>query len=104
MFMTTYDPKRDGGVIAIRIYEEEGNETHPQADLVFAFGGTRTITWTNMEERESFHEGINGYTVFFDEREHPTFEDFVNKNKKSIIPDTEHIGPGELWLNWPNKN
>jgi len=61
-----YDVNKQGPITAIRITEE--GSSLPQAVLVFAHGGSVTITWTNIEQREKYAEGINGYTLIYDER------------------------------------
>jgi hypothetical protein len=71
----SYEPSKNGVITAIRIYYL--NDRTPMAQLVFAFGGTVTIEWTNPEQRNIFKDGINGYTLFFDEREKADFESFI---------------------------
>lgn len=66
--MNTYEIDRMGAVIAIRIFEVN-NKIFPQAELYFALTSeTRRICWTNPKEREIYLKGINGYTIFYDER------------------------------------
>lgn len=72
-----YDPKKDGAVVAIRIFEDTNNPWSPKAEIAFAFGGTAMIEWTCPDEREPFLAGINGYTFIFDERKKHEFKDFV---------------------------
>lgn len=72
-----YNSTINGAVNAIRIFYGE-NQT-PMAELAFAFGGTATIEWTNVEMRKKYIEGINGYTFFFDERDKASFLSFVKK-------------------------
>ena len=73
----SYDPTKNGAVTAIRIFY--GEDRTPMAELAFAFGGTATIEWTNVEMRKKYIEGINGYTFFFDERDKASFLSFVKK-------------------------
>lgn len=73
-----YEPTYDGAVIAIRIYYRQ-NRAVPMADLIFAYGGMETIEWTNVEQRNEYMKGINGYTFIFDERSSRRFEDFLRK-------------------------
>ena len=63
-----YDPIIHGAVEAIRIFYSENATMDVLAELRFCFGGTTIIEWTNPDEREKFVEGINGYTLFLDER------------------------------------
>lgn len=61
-----YNPILHGDVEVIRIFYSEN--WNILAELRFCFGGTTIIEWTNPDEREKFKEGINGYTLFLDER------------------------------------
>lgn len=70
-----YDVKRDGIVNAVRIYYKSGST--PYADLAFSYGGMVTIQWTNVEQRTEYMSGINGYTLFYDEREKAEFKAFI---------------------------
>lgn len=70
-----YDVKRDGAVVAIRIYFE--GDRNPMADLALAFGKKVTIDWVNPTQREEYAPGINGYTLIYDERDKRSFEDWV---------------------------
>ena len=63
-----YDPIIHGAVEAIRIFYSENATMDVLAELRFCFGGATIIKWTNPNEREKFAEGINGYTLFLDER------------------------------------
>lgn len=58
------------GVLAIRIYFDENSATPrtPMADLLMVDHVVETIEWTNVKQREQFEEGINGYTLIYDER------------------------------------
>lgn len=72
-----YNPINHGIVIAIRIFTDE-NGINPMAELAFAFGGTTIIAWNEPAQRKLFKDGINGYTLFFDERCNPTTMCFTN--------------------------
>ena len=63
-----YDPIIHGAVEAIRIFYSENTTKDILAELRFRFGGTTIIEWTNPDEREKFADGIDGYTLFLDER------------------------------------
>lgn len=63
-----YDPDHHGPVEVIRIFYSENDPKDILAELKFCFGGSTIIEWTNPDEREKFEEGINGYTLFLDER------------------------------------
>lgn len=69
-----YNLTKDGTVIGIRIYFKKNTFT-PLADLKFAFGGTATIDWCNVNQRREYESGINGYTLFYDERENPSWDE-----------------------------
>jgi len=70
-----YEPTKHGAVTAIKIYYKE--DRTPMADLAFCFGGKTTIEWTNVEQRNAYKKGINGYTFIFDERVKNDFDSFV---------------------------
>lgn len=74
-----YEPYIDGVVMAIRIYYSTTGEI--MADLVFSYGGKETIEWTNVAQREHFNSGINGYTLYYDEREKVNFSSFAKQVK-----------------------
>lgn len=74
--MNTYDPMKNGAIIAVRIYEDNSS-LFPKAEFAFAFGGTETIDWANTEQRESYMKGVNAYTFVFDERKKREFKDYV---------------------------
>ena len=85
----SYDPARDGAVVAVRIYYGGDVCFTPMAELAFAFGGTVTFEWTNVNLREYYSKGINGYTFIFDERLNRNgvtlqFSDFV-KRKEDLL-------------------
>lgn len=70
-----YNPATHGIITAIHIYLEDGYQ--PMAELAFAFGGTKIIHWDNIVEREFYAEGINAYTIMFDDRAKLPFENYV---------------------------
>lgn len=70
-----YDPTIHGIVTAVHIYLEHGYK--PMAELAFAFGGTATIHWDNIKEREIYMKGINAYTIMCDDRAKFPFEKYV---------------------------
>lgn len=70
-----YNPMIHGVVTAIHIYLEDGYK--PMAELAFAFGGTETIHWDDIKEREAYMEGINAYTIMCDDRAKFSFEKYV---------------------------
>ena len=72
--MKDYSPEKHGIVTAIRLFYEKDRQS--MAELVFCFGGTDIIEWTNISQREKYSKGINGYTFFFDERQIGNFESF----------------------------
>lgn len=82
--MKNYDPTKYGAVVAIRIYLKNGHQ--PEAELVFAFGGTETIHWDVPSEREKYASGINGYTLFYDERPKREFKDWVKDGPEFTCP------------------
>lgn len=73
--ITDYTPEKYGIVEAIRIFY--GKACWPYATLAFAFGGTVTIDWANVEERNKYMPGINAYTLIVDDRVKKNFEDYV---------------------------
>ena len=79
-----YDPMTHGAIIAVHIYLEDGYK--PMAELAFAFGGTETIHWDDIKEREAYMEGINTYTIMCDDRAKFPFEKYViaRKAKRTI--------------------
>lgn len=74
----SYNTIKDGAVIAIRIYKDCSG-IFPLADLRLAFGGIKTIRWDCPSEREVYKDGINGYTLFYDERITKCFDDILNR-------------------------
>lgn len=70
-----YDVRKQGAVVAIRIYFE--GDRNPMADLILAFGEKVTINWVNPVQREEYASGINGYTLIYDERNKRPFEDWM---------------------------
>lgn len=73
--ITDYTPEKYGIVEAVKIFY--GKACWPYATLAFAYGGTVTIDWANVKEREKYSRGINAYTLFIDERVKKKFEDYV---------------------------
>lgn len=73
--ITDYTPEKYGIVEAVKIFY--GKACWPYATLAFAYGGTVTIDWANVKEREKYSRGINAYTLFIDERVKNKFEDYV---------------------------
>lgn len=73
--ITDYTPEKYGIVEAVKIFY--GKACWPYATLAFAYGGTATIDWANVKEREKYSRGINAYTLFIDERVKNKFEDYV---------------------------
>lgn len=63
-------------VVAIRIYYADGHI--PMADLRMADGVVETIEWTNTKQRKPFEPFINGYTLFYDEREKRNWEEWLH--------------------------
>ena len=70
------------GVLAIRIYFNDGSQT-PMADLLMADHVTETIVWTDASQREQYDAGINGYTLIYDERPKATWNEMCGL-KKSV--------------------
>ena len=70
-----YNPMTHGAIIAVHIYLEDGYK--PMAELAFAFGGTETIHWDDVKEREPYLKGINAYTIMCDDRAKFPFEKYV---------------------------
>jgi hypothetical protein len=63
------------GVLAIRIYL--GGNCTPMADLRMADGVVETICWVDVKARKQFEQGINGYTLIYDERPKVPWEDWT---------------------------
>ena len=78
-----YNPTEHGVITAIKIFEGDDGHT-PMATLAFAFGGTATIEWANVEQREAYASGINAYTLMYDMREKPL--KFADNVKLSLPP------------------
>lgn len=84
-----YNPAVDGGITAIRIR----GFNPPMALLAFANGGTVSIEWTDIEERQKYAPGINGYTYIYDERIQDlgmSFEQFVRQKGGKPEPKIEY--------------
>ena len=67
-----YNVNKHGAVVAIKITDDF------KAEIRTAFGFTKTINWTNVAARKEFETGINGYTLFYDERRKRDFCDWNN--------------------------
>lgn len=74
-----YDVNKTGVVIAVRIFFKRGS-FNPYAELVFAFGGSVIVNWANTEETKQYSEGINCYTLFYDERPKRAFSEWPQIN------------------------
>lgn len=72
MELEIYTPETHGCITAIRIFNESGHI--PTAELLFAFGGSRTIRWDIVENREEYASGITAYTLIYDERPKVPFD------------------------------
>lgn len=70
-----YDVNSKGIITAVRIYNDDKG-IMPMAELAFAYGEPVTICWADTEQRGFYMGAINGYTLFFDEREKVSFENF----------------------------
>lgn len=79
----SYNPVAHGIVTAIHIYLENGYQ--PMAELAFAFGGTQIIHWDDITEREFYAEGINAYTIMFDDRAKLPFENYVLNRRSGSL-------------------
>ena len=99
-----YDPILHGDVEVIRIFYSENCLNDILAELRFCFGGTTIIEWTNPDEREKFEEGINGYTLFLDERvivdnykaEEMFSDENISEYGKMRLEETEGILKAQL--------
>lgn len=78
-----YSVAVDGAVVLIRIYYV--GDRIPMADITTAFGFKKTIEWCCPTDRKEFEDGINGYTIYKDER----IEDGDYKNDTKIKNNTE---------------
>lgn len=73
-----YDVTKHGAIVAIRIFYGENNT--PMAELKTAYATDKfpdrkvTICWVAVNQRTQFMLGINGYTLFYDEREKESFD------------------------------
>lgn len=79
-----YNPTEHGAVNAIKIFTADNGHT-PMATLAFAFGGTATIEWANVKQREVYAAGINAYTLMYDERREKPLS-FRDNVKLSLPP------------------
>jgi hypothetical protein len=93
--MKTYDPNTHGVVVAMRIFYAENGST-PMAELVFAFGRSKTIKWNVVEERETYLPGINAYTLIYDERPKREFNEWKHPSEFQMMADAVKIGK-DLW-------
>lgn len=99
-----YDPILHGDVEVIRIFYSENCLNDILAELRFCFGGTTIIEWTNPDECEKFEEGINGYTLFLDERvivdnykaEELLSDENISEYGKMRLEETEGILKAQL--------
>lgn len=64
------------GVLAIRIYLDKNGRTS-MADLLMVDHVVETIEWTDAKQRKQFEEGINGYTLIYDERPKASWAEMV---------------------------
>lgn len=60
-------------IVGIRIYLNDIGT--PMADLKTADGVCETIIWTDKKSRKKFEPFINGYTLIYDERPKPTWDE-----------------------------
>lgn len=60
-------------VLAVRIYDGKNNT--PMADLKMADGVCETIQWDSIKQRKPFVGYITGYTLFYDERRKPAWDE-----------------------------
>lgn len=77
--ISNYDPGFNDFVEAIHIWLKDGYK--PMADLAFAFGGTETIEWDNVDARAKYQCGINAYTIMYDDRTNLPFEAHVRERE-----------------------
>lgn len=63
------------GVMAVRIYFD-GASKMPMADLRMVDGVVEHICWVDVKQRKRFDAGINGYTLFYDERPKREWEEW----------------------------
>ena len=78
-----YTPERDGVVIAIRLFCEEGKTT-PLAEICTAFGKRKVVRWDSREVRAAYGKGITSSTLYFDERPQMEFADLVRLNETRL--------------------
>ncbi len=88
--METYDPNTSGVIVAMRIFYAENGFT-PMAELVFAFGRSKTIRWDVIEENEIYLPGINAYTLIYDERPKKEFNEWKHPNEFQMMADAVQI-------------
>ena len=65
----TYNPDEHGMITHVHIYNQYTEDGFcVKAGLTFSFGLFKTITWNNPDERNFYLTGIDGYTLFIDNR------------------------------------
>ena len=93
-----YDTAAHGVVVAMRIFYAENGFT-PMAELVFAFGRSKTIRWDVIDERETYLPGINAYTLVYDERPKKKFEEWKHPSEFRMMADAVQLS--KYWgSNW----
>ena len=71
-----YDVKKDGAVVAIRIFVADNGLT-PMAEIKFAFcPDTVIVQWDVVANREMLSPGITAYTLWYDERPKRDFREW----------------------------
>lgn len=61
-----YSPDKFGVIESIHIFLKHGYR--PMATLTFCFGGVVTIPWDRIDIKDKYKEGINAYTIIYDDR------------------------------------
>lgn len=65
----SYDHNEHGMITHVHIYTHcSKNSFEVRAGLTFSFGYFKTIVWNNPDERKFYLTGIDGYTLFIDDR------------------------------------
>ena len=71
-----YDVKKDGAVVAIRIFVGENGLT-PMAEIkCYNCTETMIVRWDEVATREMFMPGITAYTLWYDERPKRDFKEW----------------------------
>ena len=71
-----YDVKKDGAIVAIRIFVADNGLT-PMAEIKFAFKpDTVTVQWDVVANRETLNPGLTAYTLWYDERPKRDFREW----------------------------